>query len=64
MEAAVTSEEEDPNSQDFNIPIDHGHLAWNCLTKFITPAVKAFVFSGYYLSSSRTKLSHETDKWY
>ena len=29
MGDAVTSEEEDTNSQDLNIPTDHGHLAWN-----------------------------------
>ena len=43
MEDAVTSEEEDANSQDFNIPMDHSHLAWNYLMKIIMPAAKALV---------------------
>ena len=33
MEDAVTSEEEDADSQNFNIPMDHGHLARNYLMK-------------------------------
>ena len=45
MEDAGTSEEEDIDSQDSNTPIDHGHLAWNCSIKIITPAVKASVIS-------------------
>ena len=36
----MTSEGEDTDSQDFNIPADHGHLAWNCLLKIIMPAVQ------------------------
>ena len=39
----MTAEEEDSNSQDFNIHTDHGHLAWNCLMKIVTLAVKALV---------------------
>ena len=42
-EDTVTSEEEDAESQDFNIAMYHGHLARNCLMKIITPAVKALV---------------------
>ena len=44
---AVTSEEEDTNSQDFNVglPTDHGDLARNYLMKLITPAVKALLIS-------------------
>ena len=42
MEDTRTSEEDDDiDSQDSNIPIDHGHLARNCSIKIITPAVKA-----------------------
>ena len=33
VEDAVTLEEEDANSQVFNIPKDHGHLAQNSLMK-------------------------------
>ena len=33
MEDAGTSEEDDTDSQDCNIPIDHGHLARNCSIK-------------------------------
>ena len=40
MEDAGTSEEDDIDSQDSNIRIDHGHLARNCSIKIITPAVK------------------------
>ena len=44
MEDAGTSEEDDNiDSQDSNTPIDHDHLARNCSTKIITPAVKASV---------------------
>ena len=44
MEDAGTSEEDnDIDSQDSNTPIYHGHLAWNCSIKIITPAVKATV---------------------
>ena len=35
MEGAGTSEEEDTDSQDSNIPTDHGHLAQNCSIKII-----------------------------
>ena len=42
-EDAGISEEEDTNSQDFNIPKDHGHLAWNCVINIITLAMKALV---------------------
>ena len=45
MEDIGTSEEDDVYSQDSNIPIDHGHLAQNCLIKIITPAMKALVIS-------------------
>ena len=46
MEDTRTSEEDDDiDSQDSNTPIDHGHLAWNCSMKIITPAVKASVIS-------------------
>ena len=46
VEDARTSEEDDDiDSQDSNMPIDHGHLARNCLIKVITPAVKASVIS-------------------
>ena len=46
MEDAGTSEEDDDiDSQDSNMPIDHGHLARNCSIKIITPAMKASVFS-------------------
>ena len=47
MEDAVTSEE-DTNSQDFNTPTEHDHLARNCLMKIITLAVKALVISSRY----------------
>ena len=40
MEDAGTSEEDDIDSQDSNIPTDHSHLAWNCLLKIIMPAVQ------------------------
>ena len=41
MEDAETSEEdEDIDSQDCNVPIDHGHLARNCSIKIIMSAVK------------------------
>ena len=43
MEDAGTSEVDDIVSQDSNTPIDHGHLARNCLIKITTPAVKASV---------------------
>ena len=44
MEDVGTSEEDDNiDSQDSNTPLDHGHLAWNCSIKIITPAVKASV---------------------
>ena len=45
MEDTGTSEEEDDDidSQDSNIPIDHGNLAQNCSIKIITPAVKTSV---------------------
>ena len=33
MEDAGTSEEEDTDSQDSNVPIDHGHVARNYLIK-------------------------------
>ena len=46
MEDATTSEEDDDiDSHDSNIPIDHGHIARNCSIKIITPAVKASVIS-------------------
>ena len=32
-EDSMTLEEEDTNSQDFNISTDHSHLVWNCLMK-------------------------------
>ena len=60
MEAAGTSEEEDDiDSQDSNIPIDHGHLAWNCSIKIITPAVKASVVSLYRLGHGC--VNHDTE---
>ena len=44
MEDAGTSEEDDDiDSQDSNILIDHGYLARNCSIKIITPAVEASV---------------------
>ena len=43
MKDAGTSEEEDAESEDFNIPTDHGHLDRNCLMKIITVTVKALV---------------------
>ena len=43
--AGISKEEDDIDSQDSNTPIDHGHLARNCLIKIITPAVKASVIS-------------------
>ena len=45
MEDAGTSEEDDTDSKDSNIPIDNGHLARNCSIKIITLAVKASVVS-------------------
>ena len=36
MEDAGTSEEDNIDSQDSNTPIDHGHLARNCLIKIIS----------------------------
>ena len=45
MEDARTSEEEDTNSQDSNIHINHDHLAQNCLIKIIMLALKALVIS-------------------
>ena len=35
MEDIGTSEEDDIDSQDSNIPIDHGHLAQNCSIKML-----------------------------
>ena len=55
MEDAGTSEEDDIDSQDSNTPIDHGHLAWNCSIKIITPAVKASVIS---MSHHRCFITH------
>ena len=43
--AGISEEDDDIDSQDSNTPIDHGHLAWNCSVKIITPAVKASVVS-------------------
>ena len=43
MEDTVISEEEDADSKNFSISIDHGHLARNYLMKIIMPAVKALV---------------------
>ena len=57
MEDAVTSEEEDTDSQDSNIPIDHDHLDRNCLIKITTPAVKALV-----ISTQKRKVSHGANK--
>ena len=37
--------EEDTDSQDSNIPIDHGHVARNCLIKIIMLAMNALVIS-------------------
>ena len=48
MEDVVTSEEEDTSSQDFSVPMDHGHLAWNCLMKIKMSASKALIFSLYF----------------
>ena len=46
LEDAETSEEDDDiDSQNSNIPIDHGHLARNCSIKIITFAVKFLVIS-------------------
>ena len=45
MEDAGTSEEDGIDRQDSNTPINHGHLARNCLIKITTPAVKASVIS-------------------
>ena len=45
MEDAGTSEEDDTDSQDSNIPIDHSHLVRNCSIKIITPAMNAIVIS-------------------
>ena len=57
MEDAGTSEEDDDiDSQDFSTPIDHGHLAWNCSIKIITPAVKASVISTIAMASCNLKL--------
>ena len=56
MEDAVTSEEDDTDSQDSNIPIDHGHLAWNCSIKIITPAMKVLVISKNTVFSENLKL--------
>ena len=42
MEDAGTSEEDDIDSQDSNTPIDHGHLAQNCLIKKCITATSAF----------------------
>ena len=49
MEDAGTSEEDDTDSQDSNIAMDHGYLAWNCSIKIITLAVKALVISEFIL---------------
>ena len=44
MEDAGTSEEDDNiNSQDSNIPVDHGHLARNCSIKINCNVVVLFV---------------------
>ena len=43
MEDAGTSEEEDTDFKNSNIPIDHGHLARYCLIKIIMPGVEASV---------------------
>ena len=56
MEDAGTLEEDDDiDSQDSNIPIDHGHLARNCSIKIITPAVKASVIYHGVLAPSTHK---------
>ena len=52
MEDAGTTEEDDIDSQDSNTPIDHGHLARNCLIKITTLAVKASVISLTFRSAS------------
>ena len=52
MEDAGTLEEDDTDSQDSNIPIDHGHLAWNCSIKIIMLAVKALVISKVFYDGS------------
>ena len=51
-----TSEEDDIDSQDSNTPIDHYHLARNCLIKITTPAVKASVMSLNCLKSRYFKI--------
>ena len=45
MKDVRTSEEDDTDNQDSNIPLDHGHLARNYSIKIITPPVKALVIS-------------------
>ena len=57
MEDAGTSEEEDTDSQDSNVPIDHCHLVWNYLIKIITLVVKALVISNMELSGTLFPLS-------
>ena len=42
MEDAGTSEEDDIDSLDSNTPIDHGHLARNCLIKIKNVIVKKY----------------------
>ena len=43
MEDTRILKEKDTDSQDSNIPIDHGHLAQSCLIKIVTLAMKVFV---------------------
>ena len=53
MEDAETSEEDDNiDSQDSNIPIDHGHLARNCSIK-----IKVILDSSFRLFFSFSLLS-------
>ena len=60
MEDAGASEEDDIDSQDSNTPIDHGHLARNCLMKITMPAVKASVILSNFILFSSSFSFHPT----
>ena len=50
---AAVARSDDIDSQDSNTPIDHGHLARNCLIKITTPAAKASVISFLVIDNKR-----------
>ena len=53
MEDAETSEEEDDDdidSQDSTIPIDHGNLAWNSSIKYNVRLLDQYLMNNSFLS--------------